>query len=277
MYLMFYPYTEKNNHWHFMHEYVAGQWKLNTYNRMRLWIKVPKQYAATLGKGGRANTQIGTFVRASAGKETGSGAQESGLGGTHYYHHFNIPYTGEWHQLILDAHPTHQRGGAGNFEWGDAPHPTGEQGYNYFDLLTYFYLDLSSQTGLPSYPATFYFDDVELYQDTNPENTEQVFSLNGVYVPSSNTVMVGWSHPKDDTGKYEVRYSFEDIFATGWANAKPAPGGVVAPLSNAYNTVEYSTSALHLAGHDRVMIAIKPRDSERFRQIVIPLRHTEGH
>ncbi len=273
MYLFFYPYTEKDNHWHFMHEYIrSGTWKPNSYNRMRIWVKVPKSFAGTRKPVGQFNTDVGTFIRSSNGRAIGSGGSESGLGGGHFYHRFNIPYSGQWHQLIVDTHPTHERGAPGYFELGDIPYPTGEDGFTYFDLMTTFYIDMDSQNSLASYPATFYFDDVELYKETNPENTDQIAGLNGFYAPDTNEIWVGWSHPKyDDKTKYEVRYSFEDIFKTGWAGATPAQGGALAPVSGAYNGMEFSTKAIRVAGHDRVMIAIKPQNSALFRQITIPL------
>lgn len=273
LFLLFYPYTEKDNHWHFMREYVrGGPWKFDTYNRLRIWIKVPKSFSGMRKPVGQFNTELGTYVRATNGNAIGSGGSESGLGGNHFYHKYNIPYSGQWHQLILDSHPTHVRGASGYDELGDLPNPSGEDGYNYFDLLTSFYVDLDSHQSLASYPSTFYLDDVELFKETNPENTEQIEGLNGVYIPESNEIFVGWGHPKDDDKtKYEVRYSFEDIHQAGWAHATPAPGGLLSPVSTAYNGMEYSTKAIKVAGHDRIMIAIKPQNSAGFRQIAIPL------
>jgi hypothetical protein len=277
MYVIFYPYTESDNHWHWMREYAAPQWKLDTYNRLRFWIKVPPSFAAMRAKVGQANTQVGTYVRSTGGHTAGSGGQESGLGGNHFYHYYNIPYTGEWHQVILDSHPTHMRGGSGGFEWGNMPYPTGEAGHNYFDLMTTFYLDLSSQSALPSYPSDFYFDDFELYVDTNAENVDQVLSLNGVYVPARNEIFVGWRHPKgEDKTKYEVRYSFDDIHVVGWDKARPVPNGVISPVDKAYAGMEYSTTDIAVTGHNQIMIAIKPQDSRLFRQIVIPVRRAPG-
>jgi hypothetical protein len=276
MYLFFYPYTEKDNQWHFLREYIrSGEWKRNTYNRLRFWIKVPSTFAGAFRKGGQANTQIGTFVRSSSGSRIGSGGSESGVGGNHFYHLYNIPYTGEWHQIIMDMHPSHVRGAPGNTEFGDMPNPTGEEGYNYFDLMTTFYVDLDSHSALTSYPSAFYFDDFELYSETNPENTEQIYSLHGVYTPSANEIFVGWSHPKDDDRtRYEVRYSFEDIHKIGWEHANAMPAGVVKPLGDAYNSMEYVTRQVDVRGRGRIMVGIKPQNSALFRQIVIPIRET---
>ena len=274
LYLLFYPYTERDNHWHFLHEYVrAGEWKPGIYNRLRFWVKVPKSFEGMRKPVGQFNMDFGSYIRSSNGNPVGSGGSESGLGGGHYYHRFNIPYSGEWHQVIVDEHPTHQRGGSGYSEWGDMPNPTGEQGFTYFDLLTTFYLDFESHLPLASYPSAFYFDDFELYKETNPENTEQISSLNGVYIPAKNEIFVGWNHPKDDDKtKHEVRYSFDDIHKIGWDRALPAPDGIVKPVGTAYNGMEYSTTKIAVAGHDHVTIAIKPQGSTLFRQIVIPVK-----
>ena len=53
--------------------------------------------------------------------------------------------------------------------------------------------------------------------------------------------------------------------------ATPAPGGIVAPDSGAYNGMVYDTTALPLSGHSVVYIAIKPQNSNLFSQIAVRL------
>src|SRR5262249_868280 len=117
--------------------------------------------------------------------------------------------------------------------------------YTYFDLLAGFYLDFPYLTGAQGWPAPvdFYLDGFELYEETNPENTDQVASLHAAYVPSSNTIQVGWQRNKlDDVTPHEVRYSFTDVFVSGWDAATPAPNGVVTPRagSGPYASMEWS-------------------------------------
>jgi hypothetical protein len=153
---------------------------------------------------------------------------------------------------------------------GDQPYPTGEIGFNYFDALTRFYLNLRGN--LTTYPAVFYFDAFELYREAWPENTEQVYSLNGVYVPPTNALVVGWQRHKDEnTVAHEVRYAFENIHQIGWKAAIPAPDGVVIPLGwQGYNGMEWTTQAIDVSGVNQIFIAIKPQDATLFRQISIP-------
>jgi hypothetical protein len=263
LYLGFLP---NNGTWHFMHEYTqpASGWTLNTYNRMRFWFKVPKGVNADTG--GRSNFEFGTYLHSKNGDPYSAEA-----GGGHFYHNFNIPYTGEWHQIIVDWHPNHARSNDPAEDEGELQYPTGESGFNYFDALTRFYMDHLGS--LSTYPADFYVDGFELYQDTNPENTAQIYSLNGVYVPSSNMIRVGWMRKKtEETVKHEVRYAFQDIFQLGWSAATPAPNGTVTPPGpSGYNAMDWSSTSVNVQGHNTIYVAIKPQNSSLFRQIAIPL------
>lgn len=239
-------------------------WEFDKYNRLRFWVKLPP--GVSKAGGGRTNLHVGTYVRATYGDPSSA---ESG--GDHYYHYYDVQSTGQWHQIIVDTHPSHRRGDSGGRDQGVKEYPSGESGYNYFDALTRFYVDIKG--GLPSYPAAIYFDSFEFYQETNPENIEQIYGLNGVYVPSTNTVMVGWKRQKDENDvKHEVRYAFNDVFVTGWDNATPAPGGSVSPPGwQGYNGMDWSTSNISVEGRSAIYIAIKPENSTRFRQIKIPV------
>jgi hypothetical protein len=264
----FYTYTEGvagfNNGWQFMRKFVTNptSWQTGKVNRMRFWMLLPP--GTDEAGGGNHNFEFGTYIRCSAC----GGAED---GGGHYYHHFDLPYTGVWHQLIVDTHPNHLRGNSGGTELGDLPNPTNEPGFTYFDLMTRFYLDFPYDK-FPM-PAVFYMDNFEVYEEQRPENTEQVYSLNAVYVPSTNMVRVGWARRKDqDTVKHDVRYAFSDIHSIGWAAATPAPNGTVTPPgTSGYNGMEWSTTGLNLSGKSVVYVAIKPQNSSLFRQIAVPV------
>ncbi len=264
IYMSFYP--NDGSVWHRMRESVlpASDWRNDTFNRLRFWVKVPPTLVPATDGG--ANIQFGTYVMSTTAN--GLNPEE---GGGHYYHLFNIPYTGEWHQVIVDTHPSHQRGGNGNIEQGNLPYPTGETGYNYFDALTRFYFD--AQGPMTAVPADFYFDGFELYKETRPENIDQIYSLNGVYIPSTNTLHVAWDRNKsEDTIKHEVRYSFDDVFRIGWQNAVPAPGGLITPPGlGGYNGMTWESTAVDLSGKKIIYVAIKPQNSSLFREIAIPL------
>lgn len=262
LYLQFYPWDGSN--WRNMSHYVNGTWKRNTYNRMRLWVRVPAQ--VTVEQGGQSTMYIGTYVRQSTEQH------DVEAGGGHFYHAYNIGYAGgHWEQMILDPHPDTSRGDSGGLEQGVKLYPTNEPEYNYLDGMTRFYLDFVGK--LTSAPADFYLDGVELYQETRDENLEQIYSLHGVYIPETNTVRVGWKRNKDENElRHEVRYSFTDIFSTGWDAATAAPNAWVTPPGwQGYNGMMWSSDALNVSGHSVVYIGIKPEGSNRFRQIAVPI------
>lgn len=258
IYLQFYPATAT---WNFMHEFVqpASAWTPNTYNAVRFWVKVPKQIRKA--SGGMENVQLGTYV---------NNGRDMGTAGSHYYHFYNFKYTGEWEQVIFDSHPSYLLGAGGGTEVGDVAYPFGGTA-NYMDSLTRFYFD--GQNGLSGVPATFYFDGFELFTRPTNENINQVYGMHAVYVSGTNEIAVGWSRRKDqDTLTYEVRYAFQDIHATGWASATPAPNGTLPGNGlGAYNLMEYSTTSINVSGKNTVYIAIKPQGATLFRQIAIPI------
>lgn len=263
-YTQFYPKVE-DRVWSNARNFVKeGEWEFDKYNRMRFWVKLPP--GITYQGEGQTNAHFGTYVRSKNGDESSA---ESG--GNHFYHYFDLESTGEWHQIIIDTHPSHSRGESGGLEEGDKEYATGEVGYNYFDGLTRFYFDLDG--GLPNYPSAIYFDGFEFYEEKNPENINQIYGLNGVYVPASNKLIVGWKRDKDENKvKHEVRYSFSDVFSIGWDNAEVAPNGTITPPGwQGYNGMYWNTTDINLSGKKSIFIAIKPENSNLFRQIEIPL------
>jgi hypothetical protein len=138
--------------------------------------------------------------------------------------------------------------------------------------LTRFYIE-DNNDPLPSFPAVYHIDDVQFLHDTNQENDQQVYSVTGTYSASNNRLVLTWMHDLgSQTINDEVRYSFTDIHASGWASATAAPNGVIAPLnSGGYNGMDYDTTALPLSGHSVVYIAIKPQNSSVFTEIAVPL------
>ena len=279
LFLHFYPYDEDNFEWRYVREQLqsnnrisGGEWKFDYYNRLRFWIKasefqIPKEPKKT-------NFHFGTYIRSTTFDRNDA---ESSGGGGHFYHYYQIPPTGSWHQIIVDFHPSHERGASGNTEHGVKEHPTSEPGYNYFDLLTRFYFDFKSE--LTEYPDYHFIDQIELYHEPNIENIEQVYSLNGVFVDSNNMFIVGWKRLKnEDNIAHEIRYSLTDIHVSGWSNATSLPGNQVIPTGvGGYNGMEYSTSSIDTNGVSEVYFAIKPSNSNLFRQITIPIISSKPH
>ena len=251
--------------WQFAKSFIlAGTWKNNTHNRLRFWIKVPP--GTTPETGGNHNFEFGTYIRCST-CDISSAESEN----MHFYHFFNFDYTGQWEQAIVDMHPNHQRGGNGNTEWGNQLHPSRESGFNYFDLLTRFYMDFPYLKFAS--PSTFYIDSFEFYNQTAQENEDQVYSVHGTYIAASNTLKIGWQRNKNEnTILHEVRYAFSDIHTLGWNSATVAPNGIIAPPGDGgYNGMEYQTNAINLSAQSVIYLAIKPQNSNLFRQIAIPV------
>jgi len=142
---------------------------------------------------------------------------------------------------------------------------------NFFDTVTHF--EMLSRGMVGAHSATFYFDGFELYREDHPENLAQVYGLNGVYVPSRNELFVAWRrHEEEEEIPHEVRYAFAAIHESGWDMATPAPEGVVQTEGHGgANGMEWATTRLDLRGREKIYIAIKPQNSELFRQISIPL------
>jgi len=266
IYLQF--YNHNGAQWgRVMDKIISGTWQTNTFNRLRFWIKVgPTQM--TYDTQGYYNFNFATYVHRNGGDYT-----NAEVGGNHYYHFLNIPYTGQWHQVIIDWHPNHERGGSGSTEWGEKQYPTTSgTSWNYFDALTRFYVDATSIA--MSYPQKYYVDDFEIYQDTHTENVAQVYSVNGVYVPTSNRLYVGWMRLKtDDVTHHEVRYAFSDIHTMGWNAATAAPNGNITPPGpgGPYNSMYYDNNTINMGTNPNIYVAIRPVGAQTFRQIVIPL------
>lgn len=269
-----------------LYDFVQPQsaWHPDRFTQLCFGIRVPVGFPTTLqGWGGWQNVNLGVYVRNSA--YDNSGNQEAG--GFHFYHFFYIPYTGAWHRVCADYHPTSTRNGTGlpgggysdgNTElWGGGRgpwtrYPTAETGRNYFDRMTTFYV--AADQG-PQYPAAFYLDEFLLSEIHPQANIDQVFNLNGVYRQSDNYVYVGWNRRKDQGSLlFDVRYAFSDIYQLGWTNATPAPGGtgLASPDSGPYNLMAYQTTAIPMGANPQVYVAVRPvGGAAAFNQIVIPV------
>ena len=265
LYLQFNPYDGVGRGFARDYAVAPAAWQFNTYNRMSFWIKRPTT-ASPLITNGSHGTHVGTYVK----QVTNADPRSDETGGGHYYHSINLPNDGQWTQVILNMHPDHRRGDSGGVDPGILRHPTGEPQFNYFDTLTRFYID---DTTIPR-TGTYRIDNIQFYREPYAENDAQVSSLTETYDPTKNEVIVTWNRLKDENNiKHEVRYAFSDIHQLGWSTATPAPNGLITPPGwQGYNGMVYDTTALPLAGHSVVYIAIKPQNSDLFSQIAIPLR-----
>lgn len=244
----------------------AADWKFNTYDRMRFWIKVPVN-GPIHATNGTNPVEFGTYVKHVKNPDHYSDE----TGGAHYYHQLNWPAVGEWTQVILNMHPDHIRGTSGGVDPGILPHPT-KEGFNYFDALARFYIRYP-YVSPKSYPADFLLDEIEFFRQPNQENDSQVYSLSATYRQADNRLIVTWNRNMTENHiKHEVRYTFSDIHENGWKTARKAPNGIITPAGDGgYNGMVYDTTTLPLTGHAMIYLAIKPENSDLFTQIVVPL------
>lgn len=239
-------------------------WPLNSINRLKFWIYLPAGISFNSVKGNH-NFEFGTFIR-----DISAPLVDGESNNQHYYHFFDFESSGTWEQVIVDNHPSYQRqatNSGGVKEYGLEPQAA-NPGYNYFDLMTRFYLDFPYNAKVGDY----YVDDFEYYTEKYPEDVLRIRSLHAYYQPGTNKISVGWSRQSQDVSLvYEVRYAFSDIHASGWDAATAAPSGsVTGGPDGDYSTVKYSTTAINVSGKPMVYIAIKATGQTTFRQIAIP-------
>jgi len=270
-YLQFYPQQTDglDAHWYWLHEIIEdflelSTWDFDYYNRIEFYVKSPDELSAA--SGGQPNFLIGTYHR-----DQQEATTEHESDNLHYYHQYNIIPNGHWTKVIWDMHPSHQRDESGNTEQDNQPNPTSESGINYFDCLTRFYLDFY-QSYVSANPATWLFDGVRVYKETNTEEEQYVYSVAGTYDSDTSQLSVSWSRDKDETGNHFLRYAFSDIHSLGWSNATVCPSGTVSPPgSGGYNTMLYQTTSITMGSNTSIFIAIQYTGQSLFKQIEIPL------
>lgn len=268
LYVQLQPYYQNAGGWQFMHQQiVAGTWKLGTFNRARIRIKIPNvPGVAGLSRSGGFNFNIGTYLA-----DPDDGQRVGGeTNNNHYYHFYNLPVLGTWHELIWDTHPNHLRGNSGSTELGDRQaSPLGQAGWWYHDHVTRFYMQMAGTAA--SYPVSTYIDAITFFTAPPDENIQQVYGLNWTYQPSTNYLYVGWMRRKEqESTNHEVRYAFSSIRALGWNNA--TPWGTVSPMgSSGYNSMFIESNTLPLVGQTEVFVGIRPVGATTFREVRIAL------
>jgi hypothetical protein len=255
----------------FMHECLeSGDWIFNYFDRLSFWIKLQPNPDLSQLNTGSGNFYFGTYTRRSDADKSDFETDNG-----HYYHYYDLPYMGTWHKVIVDWHPNHQRDISPTFDHGELKHPTQEPGFNYFDLLTRFYLQPRAEVAEENVPVVIYYDDFRVYREPYRENVGEIYSLHGGYRASDNRIAIGFNRLKGtpSTDEVEVRYAFESIHKIGWENAALAPGGIF-PFggSGAQNCSSYNTTDIDVGSNPSIFFAIKPVGSDKgFRQIEVEL------
>jgi hypothetical protein len=240
-------------------------WQRNTYNRLRFWIKAPAN-AAPLAADGHTNLSLQAYVKRVADADPYNDSAGGGL----YFYALNVPNVDAWTQVVLSQHPAQASGGNPNEDLGVVDHPTNEADASFFDAMSRLIFDSDAPQ---SYPATFRLDDFTFYQDLHADGDADVFDVTSTYVRASRRMILTWQRRADRPEvAHEVRYAYSSVHAIGWEAATAAPQGVIQPPGDgAYNGMVYDTTALPLAGHSRVFLAIRPVGAAGFFEIEVPL------
>jgi len=270
---------DKNGVAHNMSEFLTrGQWKPDTYNRLQFWMRVPQ--GIVVREDGGYNMHVANFVRLSTEKREQESTPDGEQG--HYYYYFNIPDLPMWYHVEVDLNHPHHLRNEQTKEWGIVNSPFDESGHNMADSMTKFYIDLKQddpkQPGkkvpLAKYPATFDFDSFEIAEIPADDNITQVYNVTAGYDPKKNLLSVNWSRSRDeDNVLHDLRWSLTDIRQSGWDKATPCPDGEGRKGlgGGGYNAMMYKTDQIPLRGKKEVYLAIKPQNSDQFRQIELSL------
>lgn len=287
---------------------ISGTWSTNNVNRFRIWVKVPSSYPAPgTWNGGFQDVNIGMYLRH---PDWNDSAQQE-IGGGHFYSFYFIPYTGVWHQVVFDYHPTHTRNcqnlpigtcwnpsldlwnaayGNGDY-WTETPiyddanansWPS-STGVHWMDAWSTFYFagDWPNQSGHTSGGGVFDFDQFEFYRDTNDvvgnrlADIVNIRQLNGAYRASDHYLYVGWARRTGaTTGAYDVKYAFQSIYTLGWANATAVPGCTgISPESTSDAVLMRceNTNGISMGSNNIIYIGIQKQGQSLFNQIAIPV------
>jgi len=147
----------------------------------------------------------------------------NGVGG-HWYHNI-YSRGGGWIHVLLDSHPQH------NNAFHNAslyPYPSAsirDMGVDYYNTMSALYVVFMPYSGIDTVPYTVMYDEMEFYNDPEPQNNETIASPTVMYVPASKTFEIGLNDKYKGNSRsystYELRYSFSPITNANWAEAAP--------------------------------------------------------
>lgn len=278
--MLYNNFGDASNDWKYIKDRMPG-WETGRIDRVRFWFKAPPEMSnhntdGSVKDAGQSDSlHFATFLRSAATVTTSNESDNA-----HFYHYYNIKYEGNlWHQVLVDTHPNHQRGANGALEEGIITDSFAavETGETYFDAMTYFYFDHKNTNS--TYPATFYFDGVEFYEEPNDEDITNIYGLFGVYNDISGEIVLGWNRDKDAPNMtFDVKQADSSFFdAGGFASIGTAmPNGTAinngrSLIPDGYNRVDYR-GTIDVSGKNFIYLAIKASvEATRFREIRIPV------
>lgn len=145
--------------------------------------------------------------------------------GGHWYHVYNLQ-GGGWIHVIVDGHPQHNNAFSSASLY---PYPSSsvrDMGYEYFSTMYRWYIVVVNPQGQTAEaPYAFWMDEIEFYNDTEPQNNETINSPAVGYYPDRGEFEIGfmdkYANNQYSYSTYEVRYSFEQITNANWHQATP--------------------------------------------------------
>ncbi|GEM_PF-1983408 len=212
-------------------------------NRMSFYIKLPSGYPLSADY----NFHVGTYTRDPVNGDLFQN-------GSHYYHYFNIPGTGNWTKIVCNQHPQHEVGV--KVDPGDNP-----VSWGYYNGFTRFYLDMQPQSPI-ALPWTGHIDEVKFYSISEPENDETINSISCSYF-GNGRFQIGWhgnSQYTHNNHRYEIRYSTSPITNANYSTALLVPGGPFRLAPGAYNFIK-ADFTITVNNGKRYYFAIKDIDS----------------
>ena len=201
----------------------------NGANRLSFYVHVPKELSVFKQDDGIPFETLSTFFYNRTLRidsyPNWEGDPNSTING-HWYQTTPIN-GGGWIKVLVDAHPFRNTLQNGGESW---PYPGSSYrtipGTQYFDTIIKLGIQTFARSGLKIPPYSVWWDEIELYFDSEPQNTETISSPAILYVPVTKRFEVGLT-PKYsrsnpwDSATYEVRYSFEQITNANWNDATP--------------------------------------------------------
>lgn len=145
--------------------------------------------------------------------------------GGHWYHVYNLQ-GGGWIHVLVDGHPQHNN----SFHSASLyPYPSSsvrDMGYGYFATIYRWYFSVVNPYGYTAEaPYSVWLDEIEFYNDTEPQNNETINSPAVGYYPERRVFEIGfqdkYANNQYSYSTYEVRYSFDQITNKNWLQATP--------------------------------------------------------
>jgi len=181
-------------------------------NRLSMYIHTPESMTNGLGgaeKPPKTTIDIGPY---------------NDMGG-HWYHRINTQ-GGGWAHIIIDGHPQHNNAYSNAASYPFPSWSVRDMGSDYFKSMYRWYITFKPYSGIAEPPYNIWFDEIQFYNDPEPQNNETINSPSVIYFPERKSFEIGFNDKYKNNAHsystYEIRYSFSQITNSNWGAATPA-------------------------------------------------------